>query len=183
MSRIGKQTIEKPDSIEVKLEGRNIAVKGPRGVITKRLPKVIEVKIEEREIKVERKSNTKQAKALHGTYRALIKNMIEGAIRGWKKELEIVGTGYRAEGTDKEVVLSIGFSHPVKIKAPEGVKFDIQKTEITVEGMDKELVGQTAANIRKVRPPEPYKGKGIKYKDEVVLRKPGKAAKAEGAAL
>jgi large subunit ribosomal protein L6 len=181
MSRVGKQPIEKPDSVEVKLEGRDITVKGPKGEMTKSIPREIEVKIEGNKIVVGRKSNVKQARALHGTYRALIQNMVKGVTEGWKKELEIVGAGYRAEGSDKEITLSIGFSHPVKIEAPEGIKFTIQKTEITVEGIDRELVGQVSANIRKVRPPEPYKGKGIRYKDEVVLKKPGKAAKATGA--
>lgn len=181
MSRIGKQPIEVPNTVEVKIEGEGLVVKGPKGTTTRRIPKEIQVKIKGSQLIVERKSNVKQVRALHGTYRALIQNMVQGVTEGWKKELEIVGTGYRAEGSDKEIILSIGFSHPVNIKAPEGIRFDIQKTEIKVEGIDKELVGQVAANIRKVRPPEPYKGKGIKYKNEVVLRKPGKAAKAAGA--
>ncbi|MBN1168731.1 50S ribosomal protein L6 [Candidatus Woesebacteria bacterium] len=182
MSRIGKQPVEKPDSVEINLDGQTLTVKGPKGEISKKIPRQIQLRIDGGVVVVERKSNTKQNRALHGTYRALIQNMVLGVTEGWKKELEIVGTGYRAEGSDKEIILTIGFSHPVKIKAPEGVSFNVQKTDITVEGVDKEKVGQTAANIRKVRPPEPYKGKGIKYKDEVVLRKPGKAAKAAGAA-
>lgn len=181
MSRVGKQPITKPSSVEVKLESGNIIVKGPKGELVKKIPREIEVKLDGEQVVVTRRSNIKHARAMHGTYRALIQNMVSGVIEGWKKELEIVGAGYRAEGTDKEITLSIGFSHPVVIKAPEGIKFDIKKTEITIEGIDRELVGQITADIRKVRPPEPYKGKGIRYKDEVVIKKAGKAAKAAGA--
>jgi large subunit ribosomal protein L6 len=118
---------------------------------------------------------------MHGTWRAIIANMAKGVSEGWSKQLELVGTGYRAEGSERDLTLTVGYSHPVEIKAPEGISFSIEKTLITVEGIDKELVGQVAAKIRNVRPPEPYKGKGIKYIDEVVRRKPGKAAKAQGA--
>ena len=123
-----------------------------------------------------------KTKAMHGTTRALIANMVKGVTEGWSKGLELVGTGFRAETSGKQLTLNVGFSHQVKIDAPEGITFRVEKSDITVEGQDKELVGLVADKIRSVRPPEPYKGKGIKYKDEVIRRKAGKAAKAQGAA-
>jgi large subunit ribosomal protein L6 len=121
-------------------------------------------------------------KAIHGTLRAVLSNMIVGVKEGWSKVLELVGTGYRASLSGNKLVISVGYSHPVEFEAPKGIDFKVEKTLITIEGIDKELVGLVAAKIRSIRPPEPYKGKGIKYQDEVVRRKPGKAAKTEGAA-
>ena len=181
MSKIGKQPIELPPGVSVEVSGNVVSVRGPKGNLDKKLPGGIAVEVKNSEVKVEKKKNTLRTKALHGTLRALINNMVQGVSEGWMKELELVGTGYRAEGSEKELVLNVGYSHPVKIEAPVGVTFEIGKTAIKVAGADKELVGQIAAKIRAVRPPEPYKGKGIKYKDEVIKRKPGKAAKGEGA--
>ena len=118
---------------------------------------------------------------MHGTYRSLLANMVNGVTEGWSRRLELVGTGYRADTTGKILNLTVGFSHPVKVDAPEGISFKVEKSDILVEGIDKVVVGQTAAKIRGIRPPEPYKGKGIRYKEEIVRRKPGKAAKAGGA--
>ncbi|MCH7729931.1 50S ribosomal protein L6 [Patescibacteria group bacterium] len=183
MSRIGKQPIELPSGVSVEVSGKVVFVRGPKGSLDKKLPDGIEVVVKNSEVKVEKKKNTLKTKALHGTLRALINNMVRGVSEGWTKELELVGTGYRAEAVGPDLVLNVGYSHSVKIQAPEGIFFKVQKTEIIIEGVDKELVGQIAAKIRAVRPPEPYKGKGIKYKDEVIRRKPGKAAKGEGATV
>lgn len=177
MSRIGRLPVQIPDEVGVEIKGQVVFLKGPRGELEVELPRQLSVKIVEGEILVGRKGNSKTATALHGTYRAHTANAVLGVKDGWKKELGIVGTGYRAEMKGKDLVLTVGYSHPVVITAPEGVEFKIEKTTITVEGVDRHIVGQIAANIRKVRPPEPYKGKGIRYKNEVVRRKAGKAAK------
>jgi large subunit ribosomal protein L6 len=183
MSRIGRQPISLPDGIDVKVEGSSVVVKGSRGSLIKEIPRSLSVKVEENKVLVEPKKNDKATKALHGTYRALIANMVTGVSDGWSKELELVGTGYRTELNGERLVLTVGFSHPVELEVPKDLNLKVEKTNIIVEGMDKELVGQFAAEVRAIRPPEPYKGKGIKYKDEVVRRKAGKAAKAsEGAA-
>lgn len=179
MSRIGKQPVEMPEGVSLAVSGQTIEVSGPKGTLERKLAKGLEVKTDKGQIIVSPKKSDKKYRALHGTFRALIANMVKGVSEGWSKELELVGTGYRAEASDKDLILSVGYSHPVKIEAPEGISFEIEKTKITVNGIDKELVGKIAAEIRRVRPPEPYKGKGIKYKDEIVRRKPGKAAKAE----
>ena len=183
MSLIGKLAISIPESVTVNPENRTLVVKGPKGELRKTLPKEIGVIFDDKnkEIRVEVKGKGKQAKSLHGTYRALIANMVKGVSEGWIKVLELVGTGYRVEASGNNLSLLVGYSHPVKIKAPEGISFKVEKTEISVEGIDKELVGQIAAQIRAFRPPEPYKGKGIKYKDEVVRRKAGKAARTASA--
>lgn len=181
MSRIGKLPVLIPEGVEVKVDGKIFSVSGPKGKITLKLPREVGIVIKDNNIKVEPKSKSNKANALHGTYRALVSNSVEGVTKGWDKTLELVGTGYRVELSGKDLIISIGFSHPVTVKAPEGIEFKAEKTRITVSGIDKELVGQVAANIRAIRPPEPYKGKGIRYKDEVVRRKPGKAAKAQGA--
>ncbi len=180
MSRIGKQPIELPESVIFEVVDGTVKVKGPKGELSRKLPREVGVEVENKIASVFSKSKSKLARAMHGTYRALIANMVRGVVEGWTRTLELVGTGYRAEGTDKELTLNIGFSHPVKIQAPEGIIFKIEKTKITIEGIDKEAVGQIAAVIRKVRPPEPYKGIGIMYEGEDLRRKPGKAAKAVG---
>lgn len=182
MSRIGKMPIDLPESVKVTVDGQKIRVEGPKGALEREFPRQIRIKVEDHKVFVTRQNETKIAKSLHGTWRSLVANMVKGVSEGWMKELELVGTGYQAQLEGKDLVLAVGFSHPVKIEAPEGVTFRVEKTKIIVEGIDKELVGQISAKIRAVRPPEPYKGKGIKYKDEVVRRKPGKAAKAQGAA-
>ncbi len=181
MSRIGSLPIEIKSGITIGVDGRKVSVKGPNGEIVINLPVSVEARVEGNTIVVDKKGNSKLANALHGTYRAHLANAVLGVSDGHKRELEIIGTGYKAETTGKKLTLTVGFSHPVVIDAPEGVTFRVEKTLITVEGVDKTVVGQVAANIRKVRPPEPYKGKGIRYQDEVVRRKAGKAAKTAGA--
>jgi len=180
MSRIGKLPINIPEGITVDIDGSTLIVKGPKGTLERKFPEVVGFEKDANQIKVNLKKVGSKTKALYGTTRALLANMIKGVSEGWSKTLELVGTGFRAEVSGDTLFLSVGYSHPVKIKAPEGITFKVDKVNITVEGIDKELVGQVAANIRKVRPPEPYKGKGIKYKDEVIRRKAGKAAKALG---
>jgi large subunit ribosomal protein L6 len=183
MSRIGKIPISLPEGVSFEKEGRTVKISGPKGVLGKKLPQGLEAEEKDGKIIILAKSKAKTTTANHGTYRALIYNMVKGVTEGWSKKLELVGTGYRAQLKGNDLELTVGFSHPVEVKAPDGIKFSVEKTVITVEGIDKELVGQIAAQIRAVRPPEPYKGKGIKYIDEVVRRKPGKAAKAQGAAV
>ena len=182
MSRIGKLPVILPETVEISVSDGVVCIKGPKGEIKRKLPREIKIEVGKKEILIKPKGNSKTARAMHGTWRALVANMVKGVSEGWSKELELVGTGYRAEGSERDLTLAIGYSHPVKMTAPEGISFTIQKTFIKIEGIDKELVGQVAAKIRDVRPPEPYKGKGIKYIDEIVRRKPGKAAKAQGAA-
>lgn len=182
MSRIGKLPVEIPDDVKVTIEGKKIKVSGPKGDLERDIPREVSIKQENGEVIVEKKGNSKLARSLYGTMRAHIRNMVKGVKDGWSKELEMVGTGYRAQTSGNKLTLTVGYSHPVELEAPEGVTFKVEKTNITVEGADKEKVGEISAKIRGARPPEPYKGKGIKYKDEVIIRKPGKAAKGEGAA-
>lgn len=182
MSRVGKLPIKLPDGVSVNLSGNQIDVKGPNGQLSKKVPESLEIVEKNGELLVLPKRKDIQTRAMHGTYRAHLANMVKGVKEGWEKTLELVGTGYRAEVSGKNLIVTVGYSHPVEIEAPEGISFDVQKTLIKVRGVDKELVGQISATIRDIRKPEPYKGKGIKYEDEVVRRKPGKAAKAQGAA-
>ena len=182
MSKIGKLPVSLPKEVKVLIEKKTVKVVGPKGELELSLPREIELAQEKEEVMVKVKSKSKNSKALHGTVRAHLSNMVKGVTEGWSKELEMVGTGYRSEVSGNELVLTVGFSHPVKMKIPEGLTIKSEKTSIMVEGADKELVGEMAAKIRGIRPPEPYKGKGVKYKDEVVRRKPGKAAKGPGAA-
>lgn len=170
-----------PDKAKVEIKGSTLRVSGPKGEMEIKIPKYLKIDASENAINLENRSSSKQSKAMHGTTRALIANMLKGVTEGWKKSLEMVGTGYRAQVNGKKLSLTVGYSHPVEIEAPEGIDFKVEKNNISVEGIDKHLVGLLADKIRKVRPPEPYKGKGIKYEDEVVRRKPGKAAKAAGA--
>ncbi len=176
MSRIGKQPIKIPEGVEVKLDNDSIAVKGPKGALELKLDKQIKVEIEDDFIKLTPVKKTEQSSALWGLMRALIANMIKGVLEGFEKKLEIVGVGYRAEAQGENITLNMGFSHPVKLSIPSGITINVEKNIITVSGIDKQLVGQFAADIRAVKPPEPYKGKGIKYIDEVVRRKAGKKA-------
>ena len=178
MSRIGFKPIEVPAGVEIKLEGNVVHVKGPKGTLQEEINPVIGVKIEGNEVTVERQNEEKFTRSLHGTTRSLISNMVEGVTKGFQKELEIIGVGYRAQKQGNKLVLSAGFSHPVEFEEEENIEFDVPKnTEIIVKGISKQQVGRVAANIRAVRPPEPYKGKGIRYKDEYVRRKEGKTAK------
>lgn len=182
MSRIGKLPVELPEGIKAQVSGRSLKVVGPKGELEYKFSRLVGVAVDGSQVKVSRRRDDKASKAIHGTTRALINNMVKGVKDGWVKNLQIVGKGYRAEAKQDRLVLTVGYSHPVEIVAPDGVSFKVEKDNIAVSGMDKGLVGQVAARLRKVRPPEPYKGKGIRYLDEVVRRKPGKAAKgAEGA--
>lgn len=176
MSKIGKKPILIPSGVTVDVNAGKVLVKGPKGELQRSLPRKIEVNVDGTSVVVSRKDDTKPSLSLHGTLRSLIANMIKGVSEGFEKSLELVGTGFRAEVSGSFLTLTVGFSHPVKIGAPEGITFKVEKTIITVSGIDKEVVGQVAANIRAVRPPEPYKGKGIKYVEEIIRRKPGKAA-------
>lgn len=178
MSRIGRQPINLPDGVDVTLEGSNITVKGPKGSLKKEIPSNLSVKVNDNKVVVDPKRKDRGTKMMHGTYRALIANMVVGVSDGWSKELELVGTGYRTQLNGDKLVLTVGFSHPVELEIPKDLIVKVDKTNIAIDGLDKELVGQFAAEVRAVRPPEPYKGKGIKYKDEVVRRKAGKAARA-----
>jgi large subunit ribosomal protein L6 len=179
MSRIGKNPITVPSGVDVTIADRNVTVKGPKGTLSRPIPGDIVVRKEESTILVERPDDERTNRALHGLTRTLVANMVEGVTTGFVKELDIVGVGYRAEaqGADK-LRLALGFSHPVLIDAPEGITFEVpQPTRIIVKGINKEVVGQVAANIRSIRKPEPYKGKGVRYVDERVIRKAGKAGK------
>jgi len=174
MSRIGKMPINIPDKVEVIIDDRYICIKGPKGELKREITPYIKVRQEGNTIKVLRDNNSKQAKALHGLSRQLIANMVKGVTEGFKKVLVIEGLGYKAELKDKKIVLSLGFSHPLEYEPPEGINLGVDGKKIIIEGIDKELVGQVAAVIRKFRPPEPYKGKGISYENEQVRRKAGK---------
>ncbi|MGD9736920.1 MAG: 50S ribosomal protein L6 [Solirubrobacterales bacterium] len=177
MSRIGRKPVAVPEAVSVEIGTGTIAVKGPKGELNQSFPQDMAVAQEDGAIVVSRPTDRGEHRALHGLTRSLIANMVEGVTDGFEKRLEIQGVGYRANLKGKNLELALGFSHPVSIAAPEGVEFEVpQPTEIIVRGIDKQLVGQTAADIRKRRPPEPYKGKGIRYKGEQVLRKVGKRA-------
>ena len=179
MSRIGKSPIPVPSGVDVTLDGRVVRVKGPQGSLEREIPGEITVRQEDSTIFVERPNDERQNRALHGLTRSLVNNMVVGVTAGYTKELEIVGVGYRAAApSPTRLDLALGFSHPVNVDAPACISFEVPiPTRIIVKGIDKELVGQVAANIRKIRKPEPYKGKGVRYAGEVVQRKAGKAAK------
>lgn len=182
MSRVGKKPILIPDGVEVKIDGQKVTIKGPKGELQKEMRPEIKVEIKEGKILISPKIETKQTKALWGLSRALLYNMTEGVTKGYEKQLEIQGIGYRANLEGEDLVLQIGFSHPLKIKQPAGIKFSINKNTISITGIDKGLVSQTAAQIRKIKPPEPYKGTGIKYVGEVIKRKAGKKVVTAGGA-
>ena len=175
MSRVGRKVITIPSGVELKQEGNKITVKGPKGQLEREFSPEITVKVENGEINVTRPNDLPDIRALHGTTRAVLNNMIVGVNQGFEKKLELVGVGYRVQAAGKGLTLSLGFSHPVEIEPVEGITFKVDgNTKISVEGINKELVGQIAANIRSKRPPEPYKGKGVKYADEQIRRKEGK---------
>jgi large subunit ribosomal protein L6 len=181
MSRIGKKPISIPEKIEIKIDGRIVFVKGPKGELSKEFRPEIEIKEENGQIFVSPKKgleSVKKIRAFWGLTRKLIANMVEGVTNGFEKRLQIEGIGYKAEVSGKELVLSVGFSHQVKLEIPEGLEASVEKNVIIISGIDKEKVGQFAAVIRKVRPAEPYKGKGIKYFGEIIRRKVGKKAAA-----
>ncbi|MBC5584870.1 50S ribosomal protein L6 [Eggerthella guodeyinii] len=180
MSRIGKQPVTVPAGVDVTIDGNTVTVKGPKGELTRSFPSIMIIKREGDDVIVERPDDTREAKAYHGLVRTLIANMVEGVSTGFTKKLQLVGVGYRAALKGKDLELQLGFSHPVSIEAPENITFEVpSQTEIIVSGPSKEQVGQVAANIRKWRKPEPYKGKGIRYEGELVRRKLGKAAKGD----
>jgi large subunit ribosomal protein L6 len=175
MSRVGNQPIELPQGVEVKVDGDLVRVKGPKGELERRVRPEVAVKLEDGQVVVTRSSDQKQHRAYHGLTRALIANMVEGVSQGYRKALEIVGVGYRADKRGSSLVLNVGYSHEVEYPEPEGVSLTTpSQTQIVVEGIDKQKVGQVAAELRAVRPPEPYKGKGIRYEGEQIRRKAGK---------
>lgn len=177
MSRVGKKPIVVPAGVEVKIDGHKVTVKGPKGTLEKEFNQELTIKLENGEVVVERPNDEPKVRAIHGTTRALIQNMVSGVSEGFKKSLTLVGVGYRATVKGKGLELSLGYSHPVIIDEIPGITFTVEKnTTILVEGIEKDLVGQIAANIRSKRAPEPYKGKGVKYTDEHIRRKEGKKA-------
>ena len=179
MSRIGKAPITVPGGVDVSIAGADVTVKGPKGTLSRTLPGAITVRHDEGSLVVERPNDDRQNRSLHGLSRTLVSNMVVGVTDGFAKELEIIGVGYRAEATTPTSLrLALGFSHPVVMTAPEGITFECpSQTRIIVRGIDKEIVGQVAANIRSIRKPEPYKGKGVRYLGEKVVRKAGKTGK------
>jgi large subunit ribosomal protein L6 len=177
MSRIGKQPIAVPAGVEIALEPGQVRVNGPKGELTQAVPQDMEIVHEDGQITVRRPTDRAEHRALHGLTRSLVANMVQGVTDGYEKRLEIQGVGYRAQLRGSDLELALGYSHPVPIKAPAGIEFEVpQPTRIVVKGIDKQAVGEVAANIRKQRPPEPYKGKGIRYEGEYVQRKVGKRA-------
>jgi large subunit ribosomal protein L6 len=175
MSRIGRMPITVPNNVTIDINEGTVHVKGPRGELERSVPRQISITREDGALKVERGSDEPTQRSLHGLTRSLIANMVTGVTDGFSRRLEVNGVGYRAAVSSGNLVLQVGFSHPVLIPAPPGINFAVQANAITVSGADKELVGEVAAQIRRVRPPEPYKGKGIKYAEEVIRRKAGKA--------
>jgi large subunit ribosomal protein L6 len=178
MSRIGKAPIAIPSGVDITITGQHVTVKGPKGTLSRVIPGEIIVRQEDATLFVERPNDERQNRSLHGLCRTLVSNMVIGVTDGFSKELEIVGVGYRAEAQGANLRLALGFSHPVNVPAPDGITFEIPvQTRVIVKGIDKELVGQVAANIRSIRKPEPYKGKGVRYAGERILRKAGKTGK------
>jgi len=176
MSRIGKQPITISDGVEVKIDGGLVLVKGKKGELSQKIVSDIKMEIKGKIISLKQENKTKNSLALWGTFRALIANMVEGVSRGFVKKLIIEGIGYKAVVNGNKLVLSLGFSHPVEIVAPKGIEFKVEKNTIIISGIDKQVVGQVAANIRAQKKPEPYKGKGIRYDGEIIRRKDGKKA-------
>lgn len=176
MSRIGQKPILIPDNVEVKIDGQKVKIQGPKGELQREIRPEIKVELKEKKIFLSPKIESKQTKAFWGLSRTLLFNMVMGVTEGFEKKLEIRGIGYKVRKEGEDLILEVGFTHSVKIKVVEGIKFSVEKNVITVSGIDKEKVGQVAAKIRKVKRPEPYKGKGIRYLGEVVRRKPGKKA-------
>ncbi|MDQ0215725.1 large subunit ribosomal protein L6 [Oikeobacillus pervagus] len=178
MSRIGKKPIEIPAGVTVTNANNAVTVKGPKGELSKSFNPDMKIEIEENVINISRPSETKEHRTVHGTTRALLANMVQGVSNGFEKSLELIGVGYRAQKQGKKLVLNVGYSHPVEIEPEEGIEIEVpSNTKVIVKGIDKERVGAIAANIRGVRPPEPYKGKGIRYEGEYVRRKEGKTGK------
>lgn len=178
MSRVGKVPVPVPESVEFKLDGNTVSVKGPKGELSREFHERVSITFDDGAATVAREDDARESRALHGLSRALLANMVTGVAEGFRRELEIVGVGYRAALRGNDIELQLGFSHPVTVTAPEGITFEVpEPTKVAIVGIDKELVGQVAANIRKIRPPEPYKGKGVRYVGEYVRRKAGKAGR------
>jgi large subunit ribosomal protein L6 len=179
MSRIGRKPITVPTGVDVTINGQTVVVKGPKGQLSHRLAEPITAeRADDGVLNVVRPDDERRSKELHGLSRTLVNNMIVGVTTGYRKTLEIAGTGYRVQAKGQDLEFALGFSHPVTVTAPEGIRFSVERpTVFSVEGIDKQQVGEVAANIRKIRPPEPYKGKGVKYQGEVIRRKAGKAGK------
>ncbi len=179
MSRIGKRPIPIPKGIEIKFNKGLLIVKGPKGELKRQIHPDIDIDIQSDKILIFVKNRSKKSKALHGLFNALIWNMVKGVTEGFKKGLEIVGVGYRAELQGKQLILHLGYSNPIKFDLPVGIEAHVERNKIVISGIDKEIVGQTAANIRRLRPPEPYKGKGIRYENEIIIKKAGKGGGAK----
>lgn len=178
MSRIGKRPIPVPQNVTVTITAQHVAVKGPKGELSRTLPSEVEVLQEDGTIQVNRRNESRVARQRHGLSRTLVSNMVEGVSQGFQRRLEIQGVGYRAQVQGRNLILSVGYSHPVQIEPPEGIQLAVENnTNVIVTGINKEIVGNIAARIRSIRPPEPYKGKGIRYAGEMVRRKAGKAGK------
>ncbi|ATD31346.1 50S ribosomal protein L6 [Macrococcoides bohemicum] len=178
MSRVGKKIIEIPAGVDIKIDGNTVTVKGPKGELTNTFNEEMAYKLEDNTLEVVRPSDSKAHKTIHGTTRALIANMVEGVSKGFEKNLELIGVGYRAQMQGKNLILNVGYSHPIEIVAEDGITLSVDKnTKVKVEGISKERVGAIASNIRATRPPEPYKGKGVRYEGEYVRRKEGKTGK------
>ncbi|MCS7215015.1 MAG: 50S ribosomal protein L6 [Thermodesulfovibrio sp.] len=179
MSRIGRKSIQIPENVNVEVVNRQVTIKGPKGQLSYTLPEGIDIKVDNKTLFVTRESDIAKYKALHGLTRSLILNMVTGVSQGFTRTLQIHGVGYRAQVSGDKIILNVGYSHPVEFALPEGVKatVDEKQTTITLHGIDKQLLGQTAANLRAIRPPDAYKGKGIRYIDEVLKLKPGKTGK------
>jgi large subunit ribosomal protein L6 len=183
MSRIGKKPVKIPDGVTISVASNVVEATGPKGKLITEFRPEIKIMVDGKNVLVERLTDTPKAKSLHGLYRTLVENMVIGVSQGWNKGLELVGVGYRVALEGTTLVLNLGYSHQIKVPPPQGITFEVMdNTKINIKGIDKQMVGQTAAQVRKLRPPEPYKGKGIKYVGEVIRRKAGKAAKAAGAA-
>lgn len=185
MSRIGKQPVEIPSGVTIEIKDHSVNVKGPKGELKKDFHKNVKIEVVDERIVVTRKDDSKETRALHGLTRNLLMNMVHGVTQGFEKKLEIIGVGYRAQPAKNKITLSLGYSHPLEYIAPHDIEFvadEEKKNIITVKGIDKQMVGEVAAKIRSYRKPEPYKGKGIKYIDEIIARKAGKAAAGAGGA-
>ena len=182
MSRIGRLPVPVPQGAKVTLEGTRLTVEGPKGTLSVAVPNVLTVEVSGEQVRLTRQGEDRATRALHGLYRALVANMVHGSVNGFSKDLDIVGVGYRADVSGKRLTLHVGFSHPTVLQVPEGLTVEVPKpTTLVVKGADKQLVGQFAATIRRMAPPEPYKGKGIRYANEPIRRKAGKAATGAGA--
>ena len=177
MSRIGKNPISLPDSVNIKLQGSSIEVKGAKGILTWEIPEGIKVSMQDKSINIEKSDDSRQTRSLHGTSRSIIANMVSGVSSGFRKDFDIIGVGYRAQIQGNKIAFTLGYSHPVEFVMPEGISAEIDKkqTQLTIHGIDKQAVGQVAANIRALRPPDAYKGKGIRFKGEQIKLKAGKA--------